>query len=404
MENDVKEVVMIEKDQKNQRWSSRIRSQPMFDILKQVKDREIEYPGIIHLEIGDTNGFSNDPLKDFIEQSLRQLPFTYSPSVGESFLRESLSVRMTSELQRSVGTSEITVGPANSLITQSLAAVCSEGDLVLIPDPGFPTYTLASEFLSLDAQPYSVYSNGGPQIQSIEEIQNLIGNRRIKAVVICNPSNPLGYAFDWKYFDELLAIAEEHRAVAIFDETYVNLVCSDKLFRPYEYPEELSIRLRSLSKEFAAPALRIGWAVSSPEVAAVISRFSSMTYSCLPSFIQIGVANYLNSDEASRFAESVRNEMRDRFQFFEDRSNEVGAILSNKPNAGFYSFVSIPDERRVFQVLLEKHNVAVCPGSAFGSKGINSIRLSLAGPRNLVYEGINRVLAGLMEIQTKGLG
>ena len=58
------------------KWSDRIKSQPMFDILKQVKDREAEFPGIVHLEIGDTNGFSNEALRQCIEQSLRSQSFT----------------------------------------------------------------------------------------------------------------------------------------------------------------------------------------------------------------------------------------------------------------------------------------------------------------------------------------
>ena len=379
------------------KWSDRIKSQPMFDILKQVKDREAEFPGIVHLEIGDTNGFSNEALRQCIEQSLRSQSFTYSPSIGELYLRESVANRMTAELGRAIDVSEVAIGPANSLITQALAGVCGEGDLVLLPNPGFPTYELAANFLNLEIAYYSVFSNGAPNVQSVDEIRSVIGERKVKAVMICNPSNPLGHAFDWAHFEDLLAYLGGNGAFAIFDETYVNLTSTGVSIQPYNYPSELCIRIRSLSKEFAAPALRIGWCVAPPMVTEVISRFSSMVYSCLPSFIQIGAADYLNSGEGEIFTRHITSEMNQRFQYLKNGIDAAEISLFNMPNATFYAFIPVENEQRMFSSLLEKHRVAVCPGSAFVSQGLNSIRLSLAGPKDDVLAGIDRVLTGLTE-------
>ena len=389
---------MVEVNQSNSVWSTRIQSQPMFDILKTVKDRELSFPGIVHLEIGDTNGFSNDGLKQAVAKSLQHEPFTYSPSIGESFLRESLANRMATELGRGVDISEISIGPANSLITQALASVCSEGDLVLLPDPGFPTYELASNFLNLNVHRYSVYREGIPQVQPLHEIKKSIANQKISALVVCNPSNPLGYAFDWNEFRDLLTFAESQGTTVIFDETYVNLTYTGVSVKPFEYPRDIAIRIRSLSKEFAAPALRMGWCIASPRNTDVISRFSSMVYSCLPSFIQIGTANYLNSSQSNDFVNILRSEMKNRFHYLSDAASKVGVVLANPSNATFYSFIRVADEKGVFRHLLEDHFVAVCPGSAFGPEGLDSIRLSLAGPRDQVLMGIDRVMKGLSEI------
>jgi aspartate/methionine/tyrosine aminotransferase len=89
--------------------------------------------------------------------------------------------------------------------------------------------------------------------------------------------------------------------------------------------------------------------------------------------------------------------MNQRFQYLKNGVDVAEISLFNMPNATFYAFIPVENEQRIFSSLLEKHKVAVCPGSAFGSQGLNSIRLSLAGPKDDVLAGIDRVLIGLTE-------
>lgn len=121
---------------------------------------------------------------------------------------------------------EITIGPANFLITAALAAVTSRGDWVLLPDPGFPTYKLACDFLGLNIAYYSSFEL---QSNSTEVFQNIgaLDGSTPKAVIVNNPSNPLGLAADGETISKMLNKLEVSNTQIILDETYVNLVYSD---------------------------------------------------------------------------------------------------------------------------------------------------------------------------------
>ena len=376
-------------------WRERIRSQPMFDILREVQALERSGSEIIHLEIGDTSGFINSELKRSITQAASEQEYGYSPSAGEYLLRQTIAEIFSRDLNITVPVEQVCIAPANALILQSLAAIAAEGDTVLIPDPGFPTYSLASNFLGLKIQPYSVFANGAPRIEPLRRIRDRLHGAKPVAIILNNPSNPLGHVFDWTEFSELFEFAVEVNATLVFDETYLNLTYGAA---QVESPSDLGtdvVRMRSLSKEHAAPGLRIGYCHASTPIIETISNFSSMVYSCVPSFIQIGTARYLKSDESNRFVQNLKIEMSDRFSLLVRQFNEGGVELTSTPNAGFYAFLDVEDGDQMFRILLDQFGVAVCPGSAFGKQGKRAIRISLAGVRCDVEIGIGRIVTGI---------
>lgn len=376
-------------------WRDRIRSQPMFDILQEVRAVENRNHHVIHLEIGDTQGFDNVALRTHINDACQSVPFAYSPSPGEPELRKIVADLLSRQIGLHTDLEQTCIAPANALITQSLAAVATEGDTVLIPNPGFPTYELASDFLGLEIARYNVFDKGVAKVEDFEKVARRLGAVRPIAIIISNPSNPLGYAFDWSEFDELFEFALANDTYLIFDETYVNLTYEVPRVEAVHKNTENVIRLRSLSKEHAAPGLRIGYCRASPDIIEVISRFSSLMYSCLPSFIQIGVGQYLKSTEAEIFVDQLKVEMASRIDVLVSMAKENNLALQTLPNATFYAFIGVKDGNQAFRKLLDQYQVAVCPGSAFGSQGRNAVRLSLAGKREDAISGIDRVISGL---------
>ena len=383
-------------------WKNKIQPQPMFEILQVVQNFEREGKDVVHLEIGDTTGFTNDSLKSYISNASIDVPFSYSPSAGELELRTIAAKLFSEDINSEVGVHQVGVAPANAIIIESLASVTSEGDVVLIPDPGFPTYELAAIFLGLNVVKYGVFENGVPIIEPISTIKEKLRGRKPAALVINNPSNPLGHVFPWSEFADLMDFALNSDSTIILDETYLHLTFGTATVGPCISDSLQLIRLRSLSKEHAAPGLRIGYYMASPENVQTMSNFSSMVFSCLPSFIQIGAARYLSSPESKQFTKNINNELRQRFDQFNEISNQFGFPQKYLPNSGFYGFIGVHEGDRVFKFLLEDFGVAVCPGSAFGSRGSNAIRVSLAGDRDDVNTGLNRVMNGIQSMK-KGL-
>lgn len=349
-------------------WASRIEPQPMFDILSKANQREAEGHYVARMEIGDTPGFYNSTIHELLNKYSIE-PMRYSPSNGEPSLID--AVFEAEWPQYADCQYEVSIAPANFLITAALAAITAPGDLVLIPDPGFPTYKLACNFLGLQTESYSLYPNPKSSFPSFDEYNH--GAKKPKAIIVNNPSNPMGIAFDGDQVLKAIAPLIHSGVKVILDETYVNLVY-DGTNSIIDFPD--AIRIRTFSKQHCAPGLRIGYALAIREYSKTISNFISLTISCAPKFLQLAVAEYLQSDSSYLFQEHIHKVMRYRF-------SELARILPKdalltRPNAAFYSLIHTGDAENSFNFFLH-NNVATCPGSRFGNSSKESLRVSIAG-------------------------
>ena len=359
----------------------------MFDVLTMARQRESLGNYVARMEIGDTPGFRNNFIHDLVTK-YSSSPYRYSPSRGEDLL-----ISKVLETQwPNYSNENIVIGPANFLITAALASVTSPGDYVMLPDPGFATYKLSAEFLGLKILYYSIYQGGIPFFPNLNEFIAANGVPP-KVVIINNPSNPLGFAFEGTQILNSIEPLLNKGIQVIFDETYVNLV--------YDDTESLvsavdAIRIRSFSKEHCAPGLRIGYAAAAAAAARAMADLMSLSISCAPQFIQFAIAEYLGSPEALLFTNNLKREMGQRLQYLADAIPD--GLLQTRPNAAFYALIDMGykggDEG--FSFLLDK-NVATCPGSKFGQNCKNSVRVSLAGTADRFETDIQMLSSALKE-------
>lgn len=368
-------------------WRERINPQPMFDVLTMARQRESLGHYVARMEIGDTPGFRNDFIHHLVTK-YSSSPYRYSPSRGEDVL-----ISKVIETQWSNYSYEnVVIGPANFLITAALASVTSPGDYVMLPDPGFASYKLSADFLGLNILYYPVYQAGNPSFPNLTDFVAASGVRP-SVLIINNPSNPLGIAFEGDQILKSIEPLVRKGIQVIFDETYVNLVYDDtqSLVSDVE-----AIRLRSFSKEHCAPGLRIGYAVAESSAARTMADLMSLSISCAPQFIQFAIAEYLGSPEALIFTNNLKKEMGRRLQFLADSIPD--GLLQTTPNAAFYSLIDMGAKGgdQGFTFLLDK-NVSTCPGSKFGQNSKNSVRVSLAGPADKFEIDIQMLSAALNE-------
>ena len=365
----------------NEPWAARINPQPMFDILASAREKENEGHSVLRMEIGDTGGFTNTTMHKLISEFASE-PFRYSPSSGEPKLIQSVAKSQWPTFN--YDTFEIVIAPANFLITASLAAITTPGDTILLPDPGFPTYKLAADFLGLKV----CYYKFNESFEDFPVLSEAIAacSEVPKVVLINNPSNPIGKAYAGEGISKQLSILKSSMPLSvIIDETYVNLVY-DNINPIIEC--DGAIRIRSFSKEHCAPALRVGYAIAPKRHAKTISNFVSLTNSCSPSFIQLAIAKYLDSNESLIFVEQVKKAMMGRINVLKEIIPKH--LLSVIPNSAFYSLINSGDSDHAFKVLLNS-GVSICPGSKFGSVSRNSIRVSLAGSSEDFERDINKL-------------
>ncbi|MFM1796494.1 MAG: hypothetical protein RL733_275 [Actinomycetota bacterium] len=372
-------------------WQDRIRPQPMFDVLSMAREREKSGKYVARMEIGDTPGFRNDYIHELVTKHSAS-PYRYSPSRGEEVL-----INQVIETQwKSASENNVVVGPANFLITAALACKTSPGDFVLLPDPGFASYKLAADFLGLRIIYYPVYEKGESIFPNLNDF--VLGlKERPKAIIVNNPSNPLGVAFHSSVVGESLKNFPAMGIELIFDETYINLVYDGT---PTSIDDLPATRLRSFSKEHCAPGLRIGYAVADVSAAKIMGDLMSLTISCVPQFIQFAVAEYLGSQQSKDFTERLRVEMARRLLVA--ASSVPDGLMKTQPNAAFYSLIDAGERGgdSAFKFLLER-NVSTCPGSKFGKNAMNAIRVSLAGTLETFDQDIQMLSTALQEWQVK---
>lgn len=368
-------------------WRERISPQPMFDVLSMAREREAQGNYVARMEIGDTPGFRNDYIHELVTK-YSSSPYRYSPSRGEEVL-----ISKVIETQWPQHKEEnVVIGPANFLITAALASATSPGDFVLLPDPGFASYKLSADFLGLKVAYYPVYENGAPNFPNLETtLKNL--KDRPKAIIINNPSNPLGVAFNSADIMKYLGNFESLGIQIILDETYINLIY-DGTNSELDIPS--AIRLRSFSKEHCAPGLRIGYAVAEKSAAANMGDLMSLSISCVPQFIQFAVAEYLGTKSAHEFTSNLRAEMGQRLKFVAE-SLPTG-MLETTPNAAFYSMINMGSRGgdKGFEFLLN-HNVSTCPGSKFGVNARDTVRISLAGSADTFEKDVHMLTSALIK-------
>lgn len=371
-------------------WKNRINPQPMFDVLEKANQREKLGHYVARMEIGDTPGFYNHAIHESIAK-FSSSPFRYSPSRGEARLIE----KVIETQWRQATPENIVIGPANFLITAALASKTSVGDLVLLPDPGFPSYKLSADFLGLKIAYYPVgnsIKDGFPNIQQFITKMEI----RPKVVVINNPSNPLGLAFSGKDIELSLGDITSKGTSIIFDETYINLIYDET---DAFTPSLLATRIRSFSKEHCAPGLRVGYAVGETDAIKCMADLISLSVSCIPQFIQFAIADYLGSSAAHEFTMTLRTEMRSRFE----RLSVIlpTGSLNSSPNAAFYAMINVGSMggEAAYLELMES-NVATCPGTRFGIESRDTVRVSLAGAAENFEKDLELLSNGLSKLRS----
>lgn len=374
--------------------AKRLSPQPMFEIMAHANHLDSLGQDIVHLEIGDTSSEASPGLlQSFVSTPLDSRMLGYSPSVGERELRERLIALHNSEKKTGLGVENVAVLPANAAVSHLLSLLTDPGDQILLIDPCFPTYRLAAAYLELGVidVPLLRESNYSLDLSSI--IAHVESTASLAVVLIDSPSNPSGIAHPPEALLNIANACQANGVALIIDETYRNLVYESGLGLD-RLPESV-IWIYSISKDSGAPGMRIGSVVGPEELVSKVGDLSSLTFSCLPKYLQIVASKYL--DRPPTDLDEKRKTYRQRIEYLSRLIREKSGFLVAPSNSSIYLWIDISSsgfDSNVFanRLLLEM-NVAVCPGGGFGPSGKDHIRVTVAGSSDRLNEGIERILS-----------
>lgn len=362
-----------------------------------AKARELERKGkdVIHLEIGEPGYLPPRHVLEATKKAVDQGMTKYTPSAGIYELREAIADRVSSTRGVDVSAENVvvTVG-AKMAIFASLMMLVDPGDEVVIPMPAYPAYESVARFAGGVVKPVLLREEKGFS-PDVEDILSAV-SEKTKAIVINTPSNPTGGIYKRKDLEEIVKLAIEKDIVVISDEIYEDIIFDGKKHESIlSVPgaEDVSIMISGFSKTWAMTGYRLGYVVAKKEFAEKITKIQINTTSCPPHFTQIAAIEALKGpwDEVKAMIEDYQYKR----DLIYDEINKINGFTMIKPAGTFYAFPNIKktgmSSEEMATKLLEEAGVALLPGTAFGDAGEGYLRISFAGPREDIVEGMKRI-------------
>ncbi len=335
----------------------------------------------------------------------------YTPAAGTLELRTAICEKMLKDNELKYTPRQVVVsnGAKHSLYNAFLA-VLDPGDEVLIPSPCWVSYPEMVKMAG--AVPVLVHAGEEQGFVPTAEQMEAACTEKTRAIVLNNPVNPTGGAFDNKEIEKIAALAVKHDLWVISDEIYE--VLSFDGLKPRSiasYGEEIKERtivINGVSKTYAMTGWRIGWAAAPTEAAAVMANIQSQATSNPNSIAQYATIAALKGPHD--VVDGMVAEFDRRRKRIHELVNQIDGLSAIMPRGAFYLFMNvnqilgkklrgvvIKDSMDFATALLEEKKVAVVPGSAFFAEGYE--RLSYALSMENLEEGVRRIseFVGMLE-------
>lgn len=345
-----------------------------FDIVSSMDD-------VISLGVGEPDFVTPWHIREASMFALERGATSYTSNLGLPKLRRAIS----QYVERTFGVSYdgdreilITVGVSEAL-DLAVRALINPGDEVIYHEPSYVSY--GPVITMAYGKPVAVKTRREEEFRVTSDLLAPHVTDRTKAILLNFPNNPTGAILTRKEVEGIAAFACEHDLIVIADEIYAELTYEGEHVSVAAMPgmRERTIFLHGFSKAWAMTGFRVAYACAPPELTDAMMKIHQYTMLCAPILSQEAALEALREPE--RDIRAMKAAYRERRNYVTAIFKEVG-LKSHRPAGAFYAFPYIGDtgmsSRDFAYTLLEEENVAVVPGTAFGSCGEGYIRCSYA--------------------------
>jgi aspartate/methionine/tyrosine aminotransferase len=283
------------------------------------------------------------------------------------------------------------IGSKEGILYVSLAFL-NPGDGVLVPDPGYPTYSAVSRLVQADIVPYALEEENGwqPDFEALEKADL----RHVKLMWVNYPNMPTGAAASRALFERLAAFGKKHRIVVCNDNPYSFILNEERLsLLSVAGAKAHCIELNSMSKSHNMAGWRIGMLASNAQFVEWILKVKSNVDSGMFRPLQVAAVAALHNTEQWHREMNIALYARRRV-LAEAIFDRLGCRFDRK-QVGLFLWGKIPDTCESAAAFADKMlyeaGVFVTPGFIFGTRGERYIRLSLCAGETQLQEALNRV-------------
>ena len=271
-------------------------------------------------------------------------------------------------------------------------ALLNEGDVMLLPDPGYPDYLSGTALAGVTFEPMPLLE----QNQFLPDYETLSYEvkQRAKLMYINYPNNPTGATADLAFYEETVAFARENNIVVAHDFAYGAIGFDGQKpvsFLQAEGAKEVGIELYTLSKSYNMAGWRVGFAVGNAKIIEAINLLQDHLFCSIFPAIQHAAATALQGEQDA--VEALRATYESRRNVLVEEAHRIGWDVT-APSGSFFAWLPVPKgytSEQFTDLLLEKANIAVASGNGFGEHGEGYVRVGLLTDEARLKEAMARI-------------
>ncbi|VVB54137.1 Aromatic-amino-acid aminotransferase 2 [uncultured archaeon] len=333
-------------------------------------------PGVIDLTVGRPDFDTAPVVKEAAKKALDEGKVHYTPGKGIPELRQRISEKLMKENGvKGVDADRVIVsGGGKQVLFEAFLALVDDGDTVAIPNPAWVSYADMVAYAGGNVQwlPTSAEKGFIPGEDFLSELEN--GDAKV--VLVNSPSNPTGAVIPKKTLKQIADICARKDAWLISDEVYEVFTYGGDVYSPgSDYEKTLTVG--AFSKWLSMTGWRLGWGASpKKELIDTMNLIQEMSLSCCTSFAQYGAVAAF-TPEAREYAKKMRDTFKERRDHVMNLMKDLDGVVCDKPEGAFYVFPRFDgwDDLALADKLIEA-GVGTVPGSPFGTRGAECIRIS----------------------------
>ena len=386
---------------------------PSLTLAIDAKAKQMKAEGIrvFNFGVGEPDFDTPEHIKQAAIDAINKGMTKYTPAAGTLELKQAVVDKFKRENGLNYDISQIVIscGAKHSLYN-AFQVLVEDGDEVILPAPFWVSHL--EQIKIAGAEPVIVMTEEKNGFKMTPEQLEKAITSKTKAVLLNSPCNPTGSVYTKEELEALAEVILKHDIIIISDEIYEKLIydglehvsiasLSDEL-------KERTVVINGVSKAYAMTGWRIGYAAAPVEIAKKMASLQSHATSNPTSIAQAASVAALNGDQKP--VEDMKREFVKRRDYMLNRLLNIDGITCPKPGGAFYLFPNVSayfgkaykgkqinNATDLATLLLDKVQVAVVPGVAFGSD--NFVRLSYATSIEVIAEAMDRIESVLAEIK-----
>ena len=378
----------------------RIKPSPTIAVTSKAREMRAAGKDVIGLGAGEPDFDTPDNIKDAAIEAIKRGETKYTAVDGTPKLKKAIQGKFTRENNLSYELDQISVGTGGKQVLYNVfMATLNPGDEVIIPAPYWVSYP--DMVLLAGGKPKIVKCSEKNEFKiTPDELKKAIG-KKTKWLIINSPSNPTGSCYTKNEIEELSKILIKNKNVYILsDDIYEHITYDDFKFFTIAQIKALKDRtltMNGVSKSYSMTGWRIGYGAGPKDIIKAVAKIQSQSTTNPSSISQAAAVEALNGTQD--FIKTRSDSFKERRDYVVETLNSINGLSCLKPSGAFYVFpnckkllgkkTKLKTDKEFVEKLLEKAEVAVVQGSAFGLDGY--FRISYATSMENLKKALNRI-------------